>query len=395
MRGMESEQRCGLCGAPLDADEGAAAAGMRLCTPCHDGRFADRLARRGFRLQCLAQVYHSAGEHGGGKSRRVMGAIPYDLELTANFSPEDWLSKLGKLFKKELQVGDPAFDAAVYVRTDHRETLAQALEDLDFRATVEYAVRTTGTGIVVDGGRAALEWTAVPVEEVPQALRCIALLLHCLERLARERGLEPKPGLVEYPDLRGTVEYLESARGFGGDNRFWPKGIFLQASTLDELRALKRVHDLQADTGKKLELVRLLSSHVVSDDLGPLACLKTLRVLELDDLPAAHRLPSLDSLRNLVELSITRCPLTDLSPLEGLDRLEELWLRGTPVSDLRPLASLTGLRKLDLRRTEVRDLAPLAGLKQLGLLWVEGLGLRHEQLAALRRAVPGIEFDPY
>lgn len=392
---MHDDGRCELCGDPLDADGGAEAAGMRLCSACHAGRFGDRLARRGFRLQCLAQVYHAAGEHGGGKSRRVMGALPYDLELTANFSPEDWLSKIGKLFKKELQVGDPDFDAAVYVRTDHREALAEALGDPAFRAVVLHAVRTTGTAIVVEGGRAALEWTAVPVEEVPQALRCIALLLHGLERLARKRGLEPKPGLVEYPDLRGTLEYLESARGFGGDNRFWPKGIFLQASTLDELRVLKRVHDLQADTGKKLELVRLLSSHVASDDLGPLAGLKTLRVLELDDLPAAHRLPPLDSLRHLVELSVTRCPLTDLSPLAGLDRLEELWLRGTPVSDLRPLASLTGLRKLDLRRTEVLDVSPLAGLKQLGLLWIEGLGLRREQLEALRRAIPGLEFDPY
>ncbi|MBN1770481.1 MAG: hypothetical protein JXB32_04400 [Deltaproteobacteria bacterium] len=392
---MDEAARCELCGHPLGADGGVDAAGTRLCTPCHNGRFADRLVARGFRLQCLAQAFHAAGEHGGGLTRRVMGALPYELELTANLSPEDWLSKIGKLFKKELQVGDPEFDAAVYVRTDHREALAGALRDPAFRAAVLYAVRTTETAIVIEGNRVELESTAVPVEQVPQALRCVALLLHHLERLALARGLRPQPGRVEYPDLRRTIEHLESARGFGGDNRFWPKGIFLQAATLDDLRGLKRVHDLQADTGRKLELVRLLTTHVVSDDLGPLAELTTLRVLELDDLPAAHRLPPLEALRDLAELSITRCPLTDLAPLAGLERLEELWLRGTPVRDLRPVASLTGLRKLDLRGTAVADLAPLAGLKQLRLLWIEGLDLPAGQVAALRHALPELELDPY
>ena len=96
---------CELCGYPIGDGNTSEAAGMELCTPCHSGRFGDRLAHRGLRLQCLVKQPHIEGSGGGQATREVVGAIAYDLELRASFSPEDWLAKVGKLFRRELQTG--------------------------------------------------------------------------------------------------------------------------------------------------------------------------------------------------------------------------------------------------------------------------------------------------
>jgi hypothetical protein len=82
-------------------------------------------------------------------------------------------------------------------------------------------------------------------------------------------------------------------------------------------------------------------------DLAPLARMKGLRVLRLDN----TRINTLDALKGLplTQLDLADTAVTDLSPLKGM-KLERLVLRGTRVTSLAPLQGMP-LRYLDLGKT--------------------------------------------
>ena len=61
---------CELWGYPIGDGNAGEAAGMKLCAPCYGGRFGDRLAHRGLRLQCLVKQPHIVGSsHARGRRR--------------------------------------------------------------------------------------------------------------------------------------------------------------------------------------------------------------------------------------------------------------------------------------------------------------------------------------
>ncbi|WP_394833756.1 hypothetical protein LVJ94_45350 [Pendulispora rubella] len=69
--------------------------------------------------------------------------------IKASFSREGLTSRVVKLFKKEVQVGDPTFDDVVYISTDTPAETAAFLKSDDVRATILQAV-TDGGNIVID-----------------------------------------------------------------------------------------------------------------------------------------------------------------------------------------------------------------------------------------------------
>jgi len=78
------------------------------------------------------------------------------------------------------------------------------------------------------------------------------------------------------------------------------------------------------------------------DDLSPLAGLKTIQSLNI------------------------RCAaVTDISPLQKMTAIRRLDLNDMPVSDLSPLAGMTRMRVLHLQGTQVKDLSPLVGMKEV------------------------------
>jgi Leucine-rich repeat (LRR) protein len=76
-------------------------------------------------------------------------------------------------------------------------------------------------------------------------------------------------------------------------------------------------------------------------------------------------------LRDVEELDLTSCGMSDLRPLAKLRRLKRLVLVDNDITDLSPLAGLTELVKLDLSYNEISDLSPLAGLAQLNSINLE------------------------
>ncbi len=75
---------------------------------------------------------------------------------------------------------------------------------------------------------------------------------------------------------------------------------------------------------------------------------------------------------NLVEVSLTRNAISDISPLAGLTKLQYLYLRSNSISDISPLAGLTGLMDLDLSSNAIVDTSPLAELTNLTQLSLSG-----------------------
>jgi len=73
-------------------------------------------------------------------------------QSSTSFSREGLGKKLAKLFKKELQTGDRAFDDAIYISTDTPETTAKLLADEQVRGTISLYV-TTGGPIEIHGNK--------------------------------------------------------------------------------------------------------------------------------------------------------------------------------------------------------------------------------------------------
>lgn len=391
---MDQPDTCELCGHGLEGTGGHAVAGMTLCSPCNGGQFHDRLVDRGLRVECLGQAYYSFDGFVGSKNQHPEGAVPYNLELTGHFSKEDIFSKVGKWFSKELQVGDAGFDEALYIKTDDPDGLADALRDEGLRAAILHAVKSTDRPVVIEGHKVTFEVTDMLSEEVPRALRDVAMILHQLEHIALERGLPRRQELATYPDLAKTIKHAAECVTVG-QKRHWPKGVFVKDAALDTLEGIGQLHDLMVDSKGPLRIVHLKRCHLISGDLSPLSTMTKVRVMVLDRLPAARVLPPLVALEALEELTVAGCSVTDLAPLTGLPALVELWLKSTPVSDLRPIAGIQTLKKLDLRGTRVTDLSPLTRLPRLEMLWLQGLDVPPEQVRALRSALPALELDPY
>jgi hypothetical protein len=72
-----------------------------------------------------------------------------DTRLKVVFKPEGLVEKVVKLFKKELQTGDAAFDAAISISTDTPDETTRFLGDENTRLLIQALVR--GGSVEIDG----------------------------------------------------------------------------------------------------------------------------------------------------------------------------------------------------------------------------------------------------
>ena len=70
--------------------------------------------------------------------------LPRPSLVRASFRKESWGDALVKVFKKELQTGDEAFDKLVYITTDTPAATAAFLRSPDTRNAVALAIETGG-----------------------------------------------------------------------------------------------------------------------------------------------------------------------------------------------------------------------------------------------------------
>jgi hypothetical protein len=122
--------------------------------------------------------------------------------------------------------------------------------------------------------------------------------------------------------------------------------------------------------------------------LSPLAGLRKLEYLSLRDSNSVRDVTPLVGLENLKVLSLVGNPVSDLSPLSALTNLNTLDVSMTKVSDLAPLSRLSGLEALYLNHTKVSDVSALAGLKSLLELQLRETQVSETQVESLQQALP-------
>jgi len=187
---------------------------------------------------------------------------------------------------------------------------------------------------------------------------------------AIERALRDVTGVASGPidaalidrvvELRLDGHSLRSLKPLGALSRL--QRLTLRASSVRDLRPL----------GRLVTLEELALADVAAADLSPLARLQRLQRLRLEAVPARDLSP-LGCLPRLTDLCLRRAPaLLDLGPLALLDHLRIVELTDcAPVEDLAPLAALPQLAYLNLAGTPVRSTGGLVARRSLH---VEGLG---------------------
>jgi hypothetical protein len=100
----------------------------------------------------------SAGEETAAESAdttELSFTLPRALEVRAHFASESLGTAVRKVFKREIQVGDPIFDEAVNIRTDTTDSTVALLASEDIRSTIE--------SLVVNGGVLEIDGASIKI----------------------------------------------------------------------------------------------------------------------------------------------------------------------------------------------------------------------------------------
>lgn len=95
-------------------------------------------------------------ELSGSSSTKLVLALPNATPLKLSLSKEGFGRKLTKLFKKEMQTGDQAFDDAIYIATDTPDQAKHFLSSDTVRAAVQFCVTAAGP-VEIDSNTVTLE----------------------------------------------------------------------------------------------------------------------------------------------------------------------------------------------------------------------------------------------
>ena len=102
--------------------------------------------------------------------------LPRPTSVHASFRKESWGDALVKVFKKELQTGDPAFDKLVYITTDTPDATSAFLRSPDTRNAIALAIETGGP-IEIAGNQVVAHSIGHDRNDDPTIVRIIAALL--------------------------------------------------------------------------------------------------------------------------------------------------------------------------------------------------------------------------
>ena len=150
-------------------------------------------------------------------------------------------------------------------------------------------------------------------------------------------------------------------------NRSMKTNDLWSVASLDLPAEVQTLQDLRYFTG-----LSELTLHSLGDgDLSILPTLTGLKKLTLSGCElTSEQLTAVGSCRNLEELRLSGCGLSNITPLEGLEKLRVLDLSDNSINNLSPISNLTALETLLLSSnavTSVNALNKLANLRVLDL----------------------------
>jgi hypothetical protein len=199
----EGAPTCHLCGGPFAHGGANRSFGLDLCEHCFEGDVFSRLAHRGFEFK---ERHRTETRYRGTDRRQAVtvyimelyGSVPHRINLAATFSRETFGNKIVKLFKREIQVGDPLFDDMVYVsETKNERAVAELLRPDGMQSAImEFLAGdtiTAGDSPTTGHVRIAGNKVEAYVESYEEVLdvpgnpykRSLAAMLHFLDVFAR------------------------------------------------------------------------------------------------------------------------------------------------------------------------------------------------------------------
>jgi internalin A len=239
---------------------------------------------------------------------------------------------------------------------------------LDLVVTFAFSIQTQGDSMTSFMGCRAF-WGLIPLSV---AIVVLPLLSAC------GRAVRSDARLLQ---MRATPSFLSSCKDAEPklETRVTVKALLARAGTEDCDEANSRLMqlfelDLQnesiSDLGPlssftSLDKLYLSNNRIV--DLSPLASMQKLRTLWVSNNDVG--LETLPRLASLVDLSIARNQIRDLTPLAaGASRLQVLSASQNDIEELGPLRSLTQLQRIIISSNRIASLSPLSSLSALRVL---------------------------
>ncbi len=177
--------RCDLCRDPLGSSSALRCAELDLCPSCFDGSNIDQSLRasRGFLLE------HERGEQltdrGLDEYYKAVGTLPMGTGVTVAFGREDLAHKVTKLFRRELQVGDPLFDDHVFVDAMVTPRLESLMATAGFQSAVMDLLSEVRAFRIEDRVVRVEVYSRVGLSPIGTLGRSVVVLMHHLDTFAR------------------------------------------------------------------------------------------------------------------------------------------------------------------------------------------------------------------
>ncbi|RSK32441.1 hypothetical protein [Hymenobacter metallilatus] len=95
------------------------------------------LHQQDFRVRLELDIDLGGGFEGGYELTTLTASVPAHMAFHFALHEQDWVHEVGKLLGlQDVEVGDPALDAAFIITTNQPDTLRQLLADPEVRATL-------------------------------------------------------------------------------------------------------------------------------------------------------------------------------------------------------------------------------------------------------------------
>ena len=140
---------CEFCGEPSPSGSYDRVAGLDVCTPCRSTGVLEHLRSRGYAATARHWVTRDPETNNRTVHVQTDITLPVDPGITLRCVKERWYHHISRLFRDELQVGDPIFDDHVYVAKGN----SAAVADLLANEGIQSAILLVGAGgsFVLDG----------------------------------------------------------------------------------------------------------------------------------------------------------------------------------------------------------------------------------------------------
>ena len=144
--------QCAFCGEPSPLGTYDRMAGLDVCSLCRKSGVLKHLLNQGYLVLSRYRIIPGSRENGGQNCiLEIDTALPVDPGLQLRCVKESWAHSIQKLFRNEIQVGEPIFDDHIYISKGSGAAVADLLSHEGIQSAI-LLVGINGT-FVLEGPR--------------------------------------------------------------------------------------------------------------------------------------------------------------------------------------------------------------------------------------------------